>query len=93
MVENLLPRKLFLVLGLKLIGFHLTLVDKQMIINRQRLHDKHIQFGECMIHHQFLVLEVFVLSYWHRDTMNFQETAFKQYFANLSTLGDGILCM
>ena len=32
----------------------LTLFDKQLIINGRRLHDKHIQFGQCMIHRQFL---------------------------------------
>ena len=31
-----------------------TLFDKQLIIDGRRLHDKHIQLGQCMIHHQFL---------------------------------------
>ena len=31
----------------------LTLVDKQMITDGDKLHDKHIQFGQCMIRHQF----------------------------------------
>ena len=31
----------------------MTLVDKQMITDGLKLHDKHIQFGQCMIHHQF----------------------------------------
>ena len=31
----------------------LTFVDKQMIIDGQKLHDKHIQFGQSMIHRQF----------------------------------------
>ena len=31
----------------------LTLVDKHMITDGHKLHDKRIQFGQCMIHHQF----------------------------------------
>ena len=31
----------------------LTFVDKQMIIDGEKLHDKLIQFGQSMIHHQF----------------------------------------
>ena len=31
----------------------LTLADKHTIADDLKLHDKHIQFGQCMIHHQF----------------------------------------
>ena len=31
----------------------LTLADKHMITDGFKLHDKHIQFGQCIIHHQF----------------------------------------
>ena len=53
----------------------MTLVDKQMITDGLKLHDKHIQFEQCI---SSLVLEVFILPYCKKGTMNSQEIAFKK---------------
>ena len=59
----------------------LILVDKQMTTDSDKLHDKHIQFGQCMICHQLKVFISPYYTYYKKDTMNSQEIVLKQYFA------------
>ena len=59
-----------------------------MIIDGDKLYDKYIQFGQCIICHQFPGVGGLCSM---KDTMNSQETSFKQYFAKpKSALGGGI---